>query len=112
MGIKEDLLAGLAKWTAKLADPVIKEKFKDFNKTLQFNFPDQPFNIVMIFKDQACELKEGAVPTPEIIITAKTDVILGITEGKIKPLPAFMTGKIKAKGGMQDLLKVQMLMKA
>ncbi len=111
MGVKEDLLAGLAKWTAKLDNPTIKEKFAGFDKTLQFNFPDQPFNIVMVFKDQKCELKEGAVPTPDMVITAKSEVILGITEGKIKPLPAFMTGKIKAKGGMQDMLKVQVLMK-
>ncbi len=112
MGIKEDLLTGLAKWTAKLDDPNMKEKFKDFNKTLQFNFPDQPFNLHMVFKNQTCELKEGALPNPDMVITAKSEVILGITEGKVKPLPAFMTGKIKAKGGMQDMLKVQALMKA
>ncbi len=111
MGVKEDLQIGLSKWTAKLDNPEIKAKFAGFDKTLQFNFPDQTFNLLMVFKNQACELKEGNVPNPDIIITAKSEVILGICAGKVKPLPAFMTGKIKAKGGMQDMLKVQLLMK-
>ncbi len=111
MGIKEDLLAGLGKWTAKLDDPDIKGRFKEFEKTLQFNFPDQPFNILMVFKDQACTLKEGKVEKPDITITCPSNVIMGITNGEINPMKAFMTRKLKASGNTQDMLKIQLLMK-
>jgi putative sterol carrier protein len=112
MSIKEELMAALGSWAAKLDDPNIKEKFKGFNKTLQFNFPDQTFHIIMIFKDQKCTLQEGsAVSKPEIIITSESDVILGITKGEINPLKAFMTKKLKASGDKTDMLKIQLLMK-
>lgn len=111
MGIKEDIMEALGKWAAKIDDPNIKEKFKGFNKTLQFNFPDQPFNVLMIFKDQKCNLQEGSVPKPEVVITAESSVILGITKGEINPLKAFMTKKLKASGDKTDMLKIQLLMK-
>ena len=98
-------------WTCKLGDPAIKEKFAGFGKTLQFNCTDQPFNLHMVFADQRCVLKEGAVDNPDIVITTGTDTIVGISQKKIRPLPAFITGKLKATGSMTDMLKVQLLMK-
>lgn len=110
MASQEELIASLNTWVAKLDDPAYKDKFEGFEKTLQFNFTDQDFHILMIFKDQACELMDGAVDSPDIVITTATDTILGITDRKIKPLMAFMSGKLKAKGSIQDMQKVQLLM--
>jgi putative sterol carrier protein len=111
MGAKEDLLNALSKWVAKLDDPRVKEKFKGFDKTLQFNFTDQSFNLLMVFKNETCELKEGSVSNPDIVITTSSQVILGITEGEINALKAFLSRKLKAKGNRTDMLKVQLLMK-
>lgn len=111
MDVKEDLMNALSKWAAKLDDPKYKEKFKGFDKTLQFNFNDQSFNILMIFKNETCELKEGSVSNPDIVITTSSKVILGITKGEINPLKAFLSRKLKAKGNRTDMIKIQMLMK-
>ena len=111
MSIKEDLLNALEKWAQKVDDPKYKEKFKDYNKTLMFVFKDQSFNLLMIFKDQTCKLEEGTVENPSIVITSASNVILGIANGEINPIKAFLTRKLKAKGSRKDLLKVQMLMK-
>jgi len=111
MDAKEDLINALSKWAAKLDDPVYKEKFKGFDKTLQFNFKDQPFNLLMIFKNETCELKEGSVPNPDIVIITSSHIILGIAKGEINPLKAFLSRKLKAKGNRTDMIKVQMLMK-
>ena len=111
MATQQELHEAVKQWTVKLDDPVIKEKFAGFDKTLQLNFTDQPFNIRLIFAQQACTLEDGPVDNPDIVKTAATDTIMGITQKKIKPMTAFMTGKIKAKGNMGDMLKVQLLMK-
>lgn len=111
MEAKEDLMNALSKWAAKLDDPVYKEKFKGFDKTLQFNFLDQSFNLLMVFKNEMCELKEGSVSNPDIVITTSSKTILGITKGEIHPLKAFLSRKLKAKGNRTDMLKIQMLMK-
>jgi putative sterol carrier protein len=111
MGVKEDLMQALSKWAAKLDDPSYKERFKGFDKTMQFNFTDAPVNLLMVFKNETCTLKEGSVPNPDIVITTASDTIIGVTRGEISPTKAFMSGKLKAKGNMKDMLKIQMLMK-
>ena len=50
MTLKDDLMAALGKWAAKLDDQNYKERFKGFDKTMQFNFTDAPINLLMIFK--------------------------------------------------------------
>lgn len=112
MGTKEELMESLGLWVAKLDDPIIKEHFKGFNKTLQFDFTDASFNVLMIFKDQKCELKEGSVPNPDIVITTSSTTILGISKGAIDPIKAFLGRKLTAKGNAQDMLKVQLLMRS
>jgi putative sterol carrier protein len=111
MATQQELMETLKQWTAKLDDPAVKEKFAGFDKTLQFNFTDQQYNIRMVFAQQGCTLQDGAIDSPDIVITTSSDTIMGITQKKIKPLAAFMTGKLKAKGSMGDMLKVQLLMK-
>lgn len=111
MGIKEELLEALGGWAKKLDDPSYKERFLDFDKTMQFDFTDQDFHILMIFKDQACTVKEGSVENPDVSIETESEIILGISDGEISPTKAFMGGKLKAKGDMKDMLKIQMIMK-
>ncbi|HMF34602.1 MAG TPA: SCP2 sterol-binding domain-containing protein [Candidatus Lokiarchaeia archaeon] len=108
---KEELMEALGKWAAKLDDESYKERFKGFEKTLQFDFSDQDFHLLMVFKDETCTLEEGSVDAPDIVISTASDVIMGITNREISPTKAFMGGKLKAKGNMKDMLKIQMLMK-
>ncbi len=111
MGIKEELLEALGQWASKLDDPSYKERFKDFNKVMQFNFSDTDFSILMEFKDETCTVKEGSVENPDVLIETSSEIILGISDGEVSPTKAFMSGKLKAKGDMKDMLKIQMLMK-
>ncbi len=111
MEVKEKLLAALDKWAKKVDTPDYKDKFEGFDKSLQFTFTDQSFKLLMIFKDGKCTLKEGAVSNPDIEIITQSDVILGITNGEINAMKAFLTRKLKAKGDRTAMLKVQLLMK-
>ncbi|KKM01928.1 hypothetical protein LCGC14_1789560, partial [marine sediment metagenome] len=36
----EELIEGIKKMVSKLEDPAYQDRFKDFDKTLQFNFTD------------------------------------------------------------------------
>ena len=106
----EELVEGIKKMVSKLEDPAYQERFKDFEKTLQFNFTDTN-NYYLVFKDAKCEIKEGDVEEPDITITTQSEVIIDIMDGELSPTKAFMGGKLKAKGPMKDMLKMQMLMK-
>jgi len=106
----EELLEGIKKMVKKLDDPANQERFRDFDRTLQFDFTDTN-NYYLIFKDAKCEIKEGDVEDPSFTIITNSDVIIDIMDGELSPTKAFMGGKIKAKGPMRDMLKMQILMK-
>ncbi len=108
--VDEELVEGIKKMVSKLDDPAYQERFADFNKTLQFNFTDTN-NYYLVFKDAKCEIKEGEIEEPDITITTQSEVIIDIMDGELSPTKAFMGGKLKAKGPMSDMLKMQMLMK-
>jgi len=108
--VDEELVEGIKKMVSKLDDPAYQERFADFNKTLQFNFTDTN-NYYLVFKDAKCEIKEGEIEDPDITITTQSEVIIDIMDGELSPTKAFMGGKLKAKGPMKDMLKMQMLMK-
>ncbi len=108
--VNEELVEGIKKMVSKLDDPAYAERFSDFNKILQFNFTDTN-NYYLIFKDAKCEIKEGDIEDPDITITTASEVIIDIMDGELSPTKAFMGGKLKAKGPMKDMLKMQMLMK-
>ena len=88
-----------------------KEKFKDFTKKMQFLFTDLNTNYVLdVVNGEAKSLKEETIEKPDIMVTIKSDVFLGILDKKLNPVTSYMTGKIKVKGAMGDLLKLQKIM--
>ena len=111
MATKEEVMNGLNKVKSRLDDPTTKEKFKDFTKKMQFIFTDLNTSYVMeVVNGEAKSLKEESIEKPDIMVTIKSDVFLGILDKKINPVTSYMTGKIKVKGAMGDLLKLQKIM--
>jgi putative sterol carrier protein len=106
----EKLVEGIKKMVRKLDDADMAERFEGFEKTLQFNFTDTD-NYYLVFKDSKCEIIEGEITDPDITITTESQVIIDIMDRELSPTKAFMGGKLKAKGPMTDMLKLQMLMK-
>ena len=95
-----------------MEDPKYKERFADFNRTLQFHFTDdENATCHIVFEGGTATLKDGLADNPELEITTTTEAIMGIMDGSLSPTRAFMGGKVKAKGAMKDLLKLQALMK-
>ncbi len=106
----EELVEGIKKMVSKLDDPTMADRFQGFKKVLQFVFTDTD-NYYLIFDNAKCEIKEGNTESPDITIITESQVIIDIMDGELSPTKAFMGGKIKAKGPMTDMLKLQMLMK-
>lgn len=106
----EELVEGIQKMVSKLDDPTMADRFQGYKKVLQFVFTDTD-NYYLIFDNAKCEIKEGNTENPNITITTASQVIIDIMDGELSPTKAFMGGKLKAKGPMTDMLKLQMLMK-
>ncbi len=112
MVTKADIMGALNKWLDIVKKPEVATEFKGYNKIFQLSFPDIKFDVQMVFNDGTAKLVEGKVANPDMSMTTKSDLFMGIALGEINPMEAFMEGKIKPKGDMADLEKLQIFMDA
>ncbi len=109
---KDEVTASLEKMVGKMDDPKYKSRYANFNKTLQFNFTDNEEAVChIVFHEGTAKIVDGVDETAELVITTTTDAIMAIMDGSLSPTRAFMGGRVKAKGPMNDLIKLQALMK-
>lgn len=109
---KEEIIESLEKMIGKLDEPKNQARFADYDKTLQFHFTDNEDAVChIVFKEGSATIASGIEESAELVITTTTESIMAIIDGSLSPTRAFMGGKIKAKGPMNDLIKLQALMK-
>jgi putative sterol carrier protein len=109
---KDEIVTSLEKMIVKLEDPKNQKRFARFNKTLQFRFRDnEEAECHLVFESGTAKIVDGVSEDAELEITCTTDVIMAIMDGSMGATRAFIGGKIKAKGPMNDLIKLQALMK-
>ena len=111
MATKEDVRGALERMRDRLDDPAVQKRLGAFTKSLQFNFGDLGASFVMeVENGQVTSLEEASIQAPDIEITADSDTFLGIVNGQVNPMSAFMSGKIQAQAALPDLLKLQQLL--
>lgn len=107
MASGEEIKESLEKWTKLLDNPEIAEKFEDYNKTMQFIFPDIEFYLQLVIEDKKARIEEGFDESAEMRLEVNSDLFLGILNAEIDPMEAFMDGTLKPRGTMSDLEKLQ-----
>lgn len=107
---KDKILAQLQTLSSKFDDPKIKRRFKEYNKTLQFIFPDIDVKMFMRIGDaELLEVAEGETES-ELRVTMDSVVFFGIIDKTESPMAAYSAGKLKTVGEVPDLLKLQKLL--
>jgi len=108
----EELLEALEKMIGKIELPKNQKRFANYTKTLQLEFTDDSESVCYIVFDKgSAKIVDGVDDSAELKITTTTDVIMDVINGIQSPTRAFVSGKLKAKGPMPDLMKLQALMK-
>lgn len=111
MTSKDEILQILDRVRKKFDDPTTKGKFSGFDRTLQFLFTDLKVSFHTRVHNQMMEpFSEGSLEKPNLLVTTDSGTLIGIMKGTLSPLDAYSVGKLKAKGSMTDLLKLQILM--
>jgi putative sterol carrier protein len=108
---KEEVYQSLDEIMKKFDDPEVKEKFRGFKRDIQFKFPDIGANYVLrISENASAALVEEEVGRPDITIETDSETFLDIRRRKMSGVQAYMSGRLKVRGSMPDLLKLQRLM--
>ncbi|MGY5859272.1 MAG: SCP2 sterol-binding domain-containing protein [Candidatus Thorarchaeota archaeon] len=108
--IKDLIVAKLQSLSSRFDDPKIQRRFKGYNKTLQFIFPDIDAKMFMRIGDaELLEVGEGEIEA-ELQVIMDSAVFLGIIGKTESPMAAYSSGKLKTKGEVPDLLKLQKLL--
>jgi putative sterol carrier protein len=77
------------------------------NKTIQWNISgDEAGKWAFKIADQKCELIPGGVEKPDLTMSMSDKDWLAIAEGKLDPMNAFMTGKVKTAGDVMLAMRI------
>jgi putative sterol carrier protein len=92
-------------------EPSIQESFKGFTKKVMFDFTDTKEQYVLSVVDgKQASVEKAAVQGADVVVTISTDTLAGIMNRTTNPVTAYMMRKIKVKGSMDDMMKLQKIM--
>jgi len=112
MANKEEVLEAMRKMVSRIEEPKMQKQFEGFNKTLLMSYRDLGLDVTIVIQNGEATVSEGTPANPDLTVTTDSATILGILNGSVSATRAGISGKIKTKGAMKDLLKLQHLMKA
>jgi len=85
-------------------------KAGDMNASVLFDLSgDDGGQWAVQIADGKCEVVEGGVESPTASVMMDADDYAKMTSGKLNPMMAFMSGKIKVDGDLNAVMKVQQL---
>lgn len=80
------------------------------NTTIQWDISgEQAGKWAFKIADQTCQLIPGGVEKPDLNMKMSDQDWLAITEGRLDPMNAFVTGKVKATGNIMLGMRLQQL---
>jgi putative sterol carrier protein len=93
------------------AQSEIRASLKGTAKILQFIFTDLERNFTMNVDEQGnMSIAEETVPKPDVTVTTSSDILADLIDGKMNPLNAYITRKLKISGKMEDILLLQKML--
>ena len=111
MATKKEIEDALKIVKNKFDDPKLKTRFANYTKNIQFTFDDLNTTYLIKIRNGELEsLKEESIDSPDIQVIIESRIMIDILNKKINPMKAYTTGKLKAKGKLTDLLKLQKLL--
>ena len=107
---KDKILMKLKELTANLDDPELASVFKDYNKMIQFIFPDLDIELFMKIANARRESIGVAIVEADLKITMDSGLFFDILDKREDPKAAYESGRLKAEGDMPSLVKLQKLL--
>jgi putative sterol carrier protein len=106
-----DVTPLLERIRGRFGEPSIQESFRGFTKKIMFDFTDTEEQYVLSVVDgREASVEKSAAQGADVVVTISTDTLSGVMNRTTNPVTAYMMRKIKVKGSMDDLMKLQKIM--
>lgn len=95
---------------SNMSDKFNAEKAGDLNANVVFDLSGEGGGAwTVAVANGKCDVSEGAAPSPTATIKMDAADYEAMTTGKLNPMMAFMSGKIKVDGDLNTVMKFQTL---
>lgn len=99
-------------WRRYNANPDLQKKLAGKNRVIQLALTDGTGHWFQILEGKLAEVRPGMHAKPDAIVTIDRADLLAIFNGELKPMQAYLTGRIKVKASFGDLLFAKSLLGA
>ncbi len=109
---EELILEGINKLAQRLMLPENQSSFKNWTKTILFQFTDLNQNYLLPIENGIAKdiQKIDEVPRVDIKIVTDTDTFIKIRRKELSGMKAFQSGKLKVNGSFSDLMKLRKIL--
>ncbi|NHJ40038.1 MAG: SCP2 sterol-binding domain-containing protein [Asgard group archaeon] len=107
---EEEIIKEIKKIKTKMTDEKVAKHFKNWNKTMQYYFPDvDAYFHLKLVDGQPGDVIKGKAEKPEISYEMTTADFFSLNRGEISGLKLYNQKRLKIKASMPDILKLQKL---
>jgi len=103
-------MATIAEIMQAMPSALVPEKAAGVDTVVQFDFTGEDSGqYVVKIRDGVCEVSEGTAADAKTTVTVAASDYVDIIEGRLDGMKAFMGGKLKVKGDIMFMMKMQQM---
>ena len=108
MATTVEIRAGLDDYRQRCNDNArLRKMLRSWTRLVHFTSTDtDAVFTVTIDKGEITDVQDGAVGTPDLVISATSEDLTDMFWGDLNPAQKYMTGEIAVKGSAEDVMRV------
>jgi len=104
----DELAEALADYTVSCNENArLRKMQRDWSRTLHFICADTGSTFsMMVERGEILSVPEGHVGTPDIVVTAESEIFCDMFWGDLNPVQKYLRGEITVKGSQEDIMRL------
>ena len=90
------------------SDEEVRKEVEPIHKTINIDLGSEHYSM-MLDNAEIKDLKEELLDEADITLITKPEHLQALIDGELRPMRAYLTGKIKVKGKLQDVMHLKKL---